>query len=157
MRPSRVRPGSTASGVHLRTGLLAGLGLPIGILAAAASSGLDCGPPCTLVGACVHGSGLLGATLLLDMCLWASALRAARRGRPGVDFGVGPDWVRVVPATDPYRAHDAVETIARGSPAHAVGVIVRAIAVRAVLIGLIGVVVLELAMRPVCHCHGPLA
>lgn len=47
---------------------------------------------------------------------WRRLAGGQRPARAGVDYGVGPDWTEVTRPTDPYRAVDRTERVARGSP-----------------------------------------
>lgn len=62
-------------------------------------------------------------TLALVSLAWACAAREARRWRrgqppsqPGIDFGLGDDWVCAVPSEAPYRSTEQFEVVASGSP-----------------------------------------
>jgi hypothetical protein len=68
--------------------------------------------------------GLVVAALtFVDVAWWADAALASRRmtaglppAWPAVDYGVGRDWTRALPASVPYREIERCERLAHGSP-----------------------------------------
>jgi hypothetical protein len=68
--------------------------------------------------------GLVVAALtFVDAAWWADAALASRRmaagappAWPNLDYGVGRDWMRALPAGVPYREIDRAERLAQGSP-----------------------------------------
>jgi hypothetical protein len=139
IRPPRPRAGSVAACVRLRTRLTASVGAIVLLWSFCAASRWAC---------FMVIAGMALASIVDAICLGAAA-RAARRGRTGIDFGLGRDWTRTALATDPYREQERVEIVARGNPWAAGGAIVWAFFVR-VLVVLLPIVWITTAISPVC-------